>query len=1333
MMASQWTAQQQLAIETRGGSTVVSAAAGSGKTAVLVERVCHYLIAHQGDLDRLLIVTFTEAAANEMRQRIAAALRTRLTEDPGNQHLARQLALLQRAHISTIHSFCLWLLRRYFYRLELDPAFRVMDDGEDRLLQLEVLEALLEERYQNEPADAPFYALVDRYGDERGAAIERLVLALHAFSESQVFPAVWLQEAALAFTLDPDAKLESLRWYPMLREQAVAKVQGAQAAFAAALRLAEQPGGPPHYQKALLSDIATTQQLVDLIEHGDWDQIVEAFQTLKFTRAQAPHNQKSADIDDTVAEQVKALRQSAKDDLDDLKKSMFARSSAQMLADLRSLATPAAALSELVTAFGRNYLREKQARGLVNFADLERYTLQLLLSPDSTPQNFQPSPTALELQEQFSEVLCDEYQDINQVQDAILSLVAGEYGGNDDRPGTFMVGDVKQSIYRFRLAEPRIFLERCRCSRQNAAGKFISLAANFRCRQPVVDGVNFLFSHLMSTTIGDVDYNDEVALVHHATYPPVEQPEPVVEAVFLEGDPHLIDDARRLLSDGSGAGRAAAGNAAAPAWGTAHALADEESADADAGEARVADGSDDIDPSALEREAAYIARRIRGMVAGGGQNPYLVWDKDAKCYRPVRYRDIVVLLRATQVKASQFIDIFRSEGVPLYAETGRGYFQAPEVETMLALLSIIDNPRQDLPLAGVLRSPLVGLDAAQLAQIRLAAPDAEFYDAVAAYALHDDELGSQLAGFLAQLDTWRTKARRSTLAELVWSLYRDTSYYDYCGGLPGGNQRQANLRALYDRARQFDQFARHGLLRFLQFIADLRSSGADLGTAPALGENEDVVRLMSIHKSKGLEFPVVFVAGLGTRFNQQDLTGTLLFDRELGYGPQVVDPVQHTRAHTLASMGVRESIRRAGLSEEMRILYVALTRARERLFLVGTVRDVSTSAMRWRQAGRSVSEQKRLPFYLATAARSYTDWIGPVLASCGELVPEVPVDGSSVITTSSPGWQVSIWPPVAVVQAFCATKVTEPVAATLPDHASQIESGLSEEFRLRLERQLSWTYRWAEFGALSAKTTVTELKRREAQELDPENPSATTHKPPVFRRPAFVLDAGKLSATEIGTATHLVLQHLPLTSTVVPADIAACIERLVSGNYLTGQEGAAIDQQAIMRFLQDPIGQRLLAAARRGSDQVLREVPFSLAIPVAELPGNGSSSVDVGVAGALADGAADAASVAGLADAGGAANVASVADAADVVIIQGVIDCLFREPDGWILLDFKTDRLAVADLESAARERYSAQVRWYARAAAQVLGIPIIGCYLYMLAHSTAVEVSQVKNNKKAG
>jgi ATP-dependent helicase/nuclease subunit A len=1290
-----WTPAQKQAIETRTGDIVVSAAAGSGKTAVLVERICHYLLQENGDLSRLLVVTFTDAAANEMRQRIAHALRSRLAQDPANERLDRQLVLLQRAHISTIHAFCLWLVRRYFYHLDLDPAFRVMDEGEGRLLKLEVIDQILERHYAEEAPDSPFYQLVDRYSDKSGTDLVQLILRLHAFAQSQAYPDVWLRKAARDFVLDADAQLKDLPWYSVVVDSAKQELMRVKATLESALRLAQAPAGPEHYVKPLQDDMAQVADLRALLERGDWDQMVDAIATLKYMRANAPRKRSSpVELDEGLKVRVQALREKAKKSLTKLRSEVFCRSAENMLTDLRSLAVPMQALADLVSEFSAAYQEVKRTRAVADFNDLERYTLQLLLDPASTAENLIPAPLALEVQTQFDEVLCDEYQDINPVQDAVLNLVAGRSNPTQGSSTTFVVGDVKQSIYRFRLAEPTIFLQRCRQAAQGI-GAQISLSTNFRCRKTVVDGVNQLFRALMTTDVGDVDYDDDVALVYGADYAPLDQAEHPVHVLLLERDAGLLEDARKRLGINTGDGAAPVVSAAG---------------ESDADDAVTAEADQDLDLSAIEREAALIARQIKALV-NESNPPTLVWDKGIDDYRPVRYRDVVILLRATKEKVNSFLDVFRQEGVPLYGETGSGYFRAVEVETMIALLQIIDNPRQDIPLSGVLRSPLCGLNAHDLAQIRLALMDGEFYDAVVARARQEDALGEKLTQFLSQLEEWRSQARRHSVAELIWSIYRQTCYYDYCGGMPGGGQRQANLRALYDRALQFDQFTRPGLPRFLQYIADLQAAGDDQGTAPTLGENEDVVRLMSIHASKGLEFPIVFLAGLGTQFNRQDLRGSLLYDRQLGFGPKLIDPVHLTRSDTLAGMGVRESIRRAGLSEEMRILYVALTRARERLYLVGSVSALPESVERWRQQAETVQENRRLPLYLATKVNTCLDWIMPVLSSLDGLVPDC--YEHEISTGSVPGWQATLYPAEAVVREFGPSQSSTGDALALEGRdQEQQQSGSvwNPELAAQLQRQITWQYPYAWLSTVGARTTVTELKRREMQLETAESAPNKLYIQPTFRRPSFMLDTGKLTPTEVGTVTHLVLQHLPLDTAVSLQTVTDCIEQLVERRFLTQQEGEAVDKEALVRFFAGDVGRRMLHAAQTGR-QVLREVPFTLGISVDQLRlGKPASPFSAGLSVLQPD----------------AAVSGHRFDRQDVVVLQGVIDCLFNEPAGWVLVDFKTDRLFTRHFKATVLERYQDQLHWYAKAAAQVLQLPVAAIYICMLSHDQVIEVPLV-------
>lgn len=1175
-----WSDDQWSAISESGEDILVAAAAGSGKTAVLVERIIRKIAdPSQGfSVDRLLVATFTKAAAAEMKQRIREALERALEEQPGEEHLRKQLSLLGRASITTLHSFCMEVIRRYYQQIPLNPAFRILNENEAEIMRQELLEELFEEKYGEEDEGSTFRELVDWFSGERNDdAMHRLVQRLYDFSRSHSWPDHWLSEMASAFQVESVEALGHSAWVQSILRDAALALSGAAGLLRQGIHISLQPEGPAPYADTLKEDLVMVEELLSAAQVMAWERLPEVFQPATFGKLKPC---KKDQTDPALQDQVKELREAAKKAVTDLKGSLFGRTAFSFWQELEQAAPLMQELSRLVSTFGERYRQAKQERGQVDFSDLEHYCLHILRHEDSTPELSMPSDAAMEYRSRFDEVLLDEYQDTNTVQEDIVKLISRENPGN-----RFMVGDVKQSIYRFRLAEPGLFMNKYRQygastnedgmveERLHRTGQRIDLARNFRSRAEVVHSVNMIFRQLMNEGVAEIAYDERAQLAYGATFPS----ETLGDKAYT---PEL------MLIDRQGGGPDLT-----------------ESTDEN-GDSSVSAELESAELETAQLEARAIARRIREMVGDTDKPALHVYDKSLQTMRPARYGDMVILLRSTLMWAPLMIEEFRQQGIPAGGEQSKGYFQATEVEIMMSLLQLVDNPRQDIPLASVLRSPIVGLDEEELAQIRLGDKRQSFYDAVISAAgewsgsstnvvqqsgkdrhpdfnmvqlqwpealsemeqgqretaasveaeilddvyefdVHRDgiqdagvaghasedmgiteisgsELQQKLIRFMRQLQQWRLEARQGSLSELIWRMYRETGYLDWVGGLPGGLQRQSNLKALYDRARQYEEStANRGLFRFLTYVSRLRENGGDLGTvASSSGEQDNAVRIMTIHRSKGLEFPIVFVGGISKMFNQQDLNAPFLMHKELGFGPRFVDRENRVAYPTLANLAIRRRAQFELLAEEMRVLYVALTRPKEKMILLGTVKDAAKKALAWSQV--KDSPELALPDYLLAAGRNYLDWIGPSLMRHPDAAVLRELAGSNdsfsaCLADDQSRWAISIISADHVSrdhvvnqtlgeedgmtevrkERIAALKAVQPVnlvpTSTVEELTESAQDAVNQNFgdgdgnkfviqeeeaRLirEIDQRLSWRYPYEAATQVAASTSVTELK-----------------------------------------------------------------------------------------------------------------------------------------------------------------------------------------------------------------------------------------------------------------
>ncbi|MDX8045755.1 helicase-exonuclease AddAB subunit AddA [Gracilibacillus sp. S3-1-1] len=1231
----QWTKEQEEAIYQSGKNILVAAAAGSGKTAVLVERIIQKLLQKEQpvDIDTLLVVTFTNAAAQEMRNRIGEAIESALENNPTSNHLKKQLSLLQNASISTLHAFCMELVRKYAYQIDIDPNFRIADDIEADLIRQDVLEQLFEEWYGNESAgeQEAFFAVVDRFSSDRNdLEVESLILKMYEFSIQHPNPDYWLEQMATIYRVNTELAESEIPWLALLKEEVIDQLEVMEQLAEQALDVTRESDGPYHYAEAIDLDKEMIQQAKGAIAVS-WEEGRTIFAGSKFKAL----SRKKVECNEDKKETVKTIRDQIKKRWGNIANDWFTRSLADHLRDMEELHPTIKQLTEMIKQFKAAYQEAKKEKGLVDFSDLEHFALEILLEDKESGK---PSSVALEFQQRFTEVMVDEYQDTNIVQETILSLVSNQ----ENEGNMFMVGDVKQSIYRFRHAEPTLFIEKYnRFATEEDPGYRIDLARNFRSREQVLSTANYIFRQLFDQKVGDIDYDEDAELIYgNKDYDQVPFSNPETELLLIDQE---TNETEELAED--------------------------------------SENEEDLEKAQLEARA--YATKIKEWIGANGENPTEIMDKATGQSRKVEYRDIVILLRS-MTWAPTIMEEFKKQGIPVYAELSTGYLEAIEIQVMISLLKVIDNPRQDIPLASVLKSPIVGLDEDMLAKVRLAKRGAPYFEALKEYVKTTDN--EAIEHFLQQLEYWRREARQGALAHLIWNIYQETGYYDFVGGIPGGRQRQANLRALYDRAKSYESTSFRGLFRFLRFIERMEEKGDDLGAAKALGEQEDVVRIMTIHKSKGLEFPLVIVGAMNKQFNQQDLRAKYLLHKELGFATKYIDPVKRIMYPTLIYHGIKKQMQREMLAEEMRVLYVALTRAKEKVVLIGTVGSLDKKKKKW--ANLVNHHDWVLPSYYRLEALSYLDWVGASLVrhQKGSILRneeslQVPTDIEE---------DMSIWKIERVHQSNY-----QDIDDTNREQIEALETAIHEWKGLELENKeleekvvhhLEYKYPYQDSVFYRAKQTVTEMKRQhEVKDVYSAQQIVDAFRAPIRKRPRFMQQEQTLTRAEIGTAMHTVMQHLPLTDEWTEAGLTEFIAKLEAQEMITAEEGNVIDKQAILAFFGTDIGKRIVEA-----QQVEREIPFSLTLPAKEVYPNWTEEEE------------------------------------ERIFLQGVIDCVIETEQGLILIDYKTDQITEeesAELEAKLKQRYLIQVNLYAKALEQIWKRPVKEKYLYFFDKSLLVEV----------
>ena len=1246
-MGVSWTTEQQQVIDLRNRNILVSAAAGSGKTAVLVERIVKIITDknHPVDIDHLLIVTFTNAAAAEMRERIGNAIEKALDEQPGNEHLLRQLTLIHNAQITTIDSFCLYVVRNHFHEIDLEPNFRIGDEGELKLLREDVLGRVLEQNYE-EPSEA-FSDFVEGYASGRtDAALNEMILQLYEFSRSYPWPEKWLDSFVGAYRIETREELDRAEWLAPLTENICFVLKDCEQLLKQALAITQQDAGPDMYEKAVQSDL---EKYEGLSKRTSFCELFEALSDIKYDRLASS---RGFEGDPDKLELVKSLREQAKDVVKKLCRQYFFCSPEMMIEQLERTEPMLEEVVRLTKQFADEFAAAKRRKNLVDFHDVEHFALQILVDEETE----KAKKTAEEFRDTFEEIMIDEYQDSNEVQETLLRSISREERGENN---IFMVGDVKQSIYRFRLARPELFMKKYDSySLEESTTQRIDLHKNFRSREEVLTCTNDIFYKIMARSLGNVEYDAEAALYPGASYP--------VSADFIP-EILLADSNDELLEDTE--------------------LSDKKTL-----------------------EAKIVAEEIRHLM-----KTQPVTDKATGELRAARYSDIVILLRSLSGWADSLVEVLNGNGIPAHTVSSTGYFSTVEVQTVLSMLRLLDNPRQDIPMAAVLRSPMAGLTDEELAVLRLEDGSVPFHEAVLELAeglyeedgqkeISDSEADSEadqkqgrnadgkkeddiettahrkLLKFYKKYRQLRQLVPDTPIHELIEIILRETGYGHYVAAMPAGSRRTANLNMLLEKAAAYEKTSYKGLFHFVRYIDELQKYDVDFGEADMVGENEDVVRIMSIHKSKGLEFPIVIVSGMGKNFNKQDTRSKMVLHPELGIGLDYMDGKKRIKSPTIAKKAIAKQIELENLGEELRVLYVALTRAKEKLILTGTLKDAPEKLEFFRQQAALYahsSDTTAIPYLTRESAAGYLDWILPAVLSYGDKYPVRIVEAAELVLDEVEN---------QLEQNENLTERIEEIEAA----DTQLVGQLKQRFLQRYPYQTDILRK--------NKYSVSELKHRamrerfeaEQEETVPaflEEPVTPTIPLFIQREESVEQETANRGALR-GTAVHRVMECYDFAS---EKSVHEQMEAMEKEEKITADMRALVKEQIVADFVSSETGRRMALAQRGGA--LYREKPFVMGFTEEELEnygfGVGSNTDSCENIYEKTDSDQE------------KEEQQKVRHEEDLTLIQGIIDVFWIEKDGIVLLDYKTDRVQQA---KELIDRYETQLKLYADVLERVFG-----------------------------
>jgi ATP-dependent helicase/nuclease subunit A len=1175
----EWTTEQRQVIEARRSNLIVSAAAGSGKTAVLVERICTLVMNENANIERMLIATFTRAAASEMRSRILDRLASAAAE--GNQQSRRlndQLLKIDRAPIGTLHAFCGDLLRQYYNIVGIEPSFKTEDESITSGIFDEALEDTIEDFFES--GDPQFVLLADCWGGRDGNGLKELVTKVYNAARNYPDYSGWLKAKAEQFNFVNGADTP---WYGVLRGKLLSSITLARESLEEAIKTAGLPHGLQNYLPRMAEEQDTLARLHDLAVSGDMEELSSSLNsTTIFGRLPAWKDTENTGL----GERTKKSRDEAKKQLNNAKENPIICGFDDAVAHTKAMYPQMKTLQALIEAFDSRYAEQKRYSNVLDFSDLEHMALAVLEDNDART----------EIQSSFDYLFVDEYQDISPIQDEILRRVS--------KPGSFFcVGDIKQSIYRFRSAEPEIFINRLEQSSRSfdVQERRIDLNRNFRSAERVISLANYLFGHLMSRPLGGVEYAGSERLELAAPQPSVEDAENCAnELIFIDNGGKKEDELTWLE-----------------------------------------------EMIQIEREATVVAHKIKEIVG----RP--VWDGKAGINRKLQFQDITILLRTVSSVVSDYAEVFRRSGIPVYAEAEGGFADELEVQLLMNLLRLIDNAYRDFELLTSMHSTVGCFSLEDLLEIRGLHPSGSVADAVYQYAAEDTELAVRVKAFLDRLNQWRALASYSDIEKLIFRICDETGFYDYAGTLPEGERRQANITYLGSLARDFSG----GLYDFIQNFDRLAAAGARNKQS---GQPSGAVSIMSVHKSKGLEFPVVILSNVGKPMNLMDTNESMLIHSELGLGPRYFNADKRTRGDTLARAALSERIRQDTLSEEMRMLYVAVTRARERLIIVGTVSNFEDKVSRWSLPITSAG--------LSSRARCWADWLGPMALRTrlgGESMLKFGGDAEP-LPDSPENWQVSV-----INASDIKSMRAEPVdkVAALDELMRTLANAEVPE---ELVDALEWQYPWGDVAALPSKVSATSLLDKQRNWRGP------IPAPEIRRLPRFMEEKKSFAATDLGTFVHTALQLLP--TDIVQQEIPAAVVGLEQRGLLPEGAASAINMDWIERFFRSDIASRM-----RCSGSVQRELPFNLAIPVHIVYAGETSGEEI--------------------------------------LVQGIIDCCFMEDGQWVLLDYKTNRVDSKNTAEKIAEYYKPQLQTYRTALEEITGIGVKEAYLFLLSIGAEVQV----------